>query len=134
MKTIEEIVAKMPNAKVFTVLDATSGFWQVELDDESSLLTSTTFNTPFGRYRFTRLPFGIKSAPEVFQKYMSQMLEGIPGAQPITGAYAIVDDILVWGSTVEEHDKRVRQVLERAQAYNLRLNRKKCQLQKDEVA
>ena len=62
MKTIEEIVAEMPNANVFTVLDAVSGFWQVELDEESSKLC--TFNTPFGRYRFTRLPFGIKSAPE----------------------------------------------------------------------
>ena len=123
MKTIEEIIAEMPNAKVFTVLDATSGFWQVELDNESSLL-----NTPFGRYRYTRLPFGIKSAPEVFQRYMSQMLERI------TGADAIVDDILVWGSTVEEHDKRLRQVLERAQAYNLRLNKKNCQLRKNEVA
>jgi len=132
MKTIEEIVSEMPNAKVFTVLDATSGFWQVELDDESSKLC--TFNTPFGRYRFTRLPFGIKSAPEVFQRYMTEMLEGIPGAHPINGTDAIVDDILVWGSTLEEHDERLRQVLERARQHNLKLNKKKCQLRKDEVA
>ena len=65
MTTIEEVVASMPQAKVFSVLDATSGYWQVKLDEESSKLC--TFNTPFGRYRFTRLPFGIKSAPEVFQ-------------------------------------------------------------------
>jgi hypothetical protein len=65
MKTIEEVVAGMPEAKVFSVLDATSGYWQMKLNEESSKLC--TFNTPFGRYRFTRLPFGIKSAPEVFQ-------------------------------------------------------------------
>ena len=65
MTTIEEVVVSMPQAKVFSVLDATSGYWQVKLDEESSKLC--TFNTPFGRYRFTRLPFGIKSAPEVFQ-------------------------------------------------------------------
>jgi hypothetical protein len=65
MKTIEEVVAGMPEAKVFSVLDATSGYWQMNLNEESSKLC--TFNTPFGRYRFTRLPFGIKSAPEVFQ-------------------------------------------------------------------
>ena len=88
MKTIEEIVAEMPETKLFSVLDATSGYWQMKLDEESSKLC--TFNTPFGRYSFTRLPFGIKSAPEVFQK-MSQVLEDIDGAE------AIVDDILVWG-------------------------------------
>ena len=64
MKTIEDVVAGMPEAKVFSVLDATSGYWQMKLNEESSKLC--TFNTPFGRYRFTRLPFGIKSAPEVF--------------------------------------------------------------------
>ena len=73
MKTIEEVVARMPEAKVFSVLDATSGYWQMKLNEESSKLC--TFNTPFGRYRFTRLPFGIKSAPEVFQKKISQVLE-----------------------------------------------------------
>ena len=131
MKTIKEVIVEMPNAKVFIVLHATSGFWQIELDDESSRLC--TFNTPFGRYRFTRLLFGIKSAPEVFQRYISQMLEGIPGAQPIAGADSIVDDILVWGTTGQEHDERLRQVLERARDYNLKLNRKKSQVRKDEV-
>ena len=65
MTTIEDVVADMPQAKVFSVLDATSGYWQVKLNEASSKLC--TFNTPFGRYRFTRLPFGIKSAPEVFR-------------------------------------------------------------------
>ena len=68
MTTIEEVVADMPQAKVFSVLDATSGYWQVKLGESSSKLC--TFNTPFGRYRFTRLPFGIKSATEVFQNHM----------------------------------------------------------------
>ena len=54
MKTIEEVVAEMPNGKVFTKLDATSGFWQLKLTEESSKLT--TFNTAFGRYRFRRAP------------------------------------------------------------------------------
>ena len=66
MMTIEEVVAGMPQANVFSVLDATSGYWQVKVDEATSKLC--TFNTPYGRYRFTRLPFGIKSAPEVFQK------------------------------------------------------------------
>ena len=79
MKTIEEVVSGMPEAKVFSVLDATSGYWQIKSNEESSKLC--TFNTPFGRYRFTRLPFGIKSAPEVFQKKMLQVWEDIDGAE-----------------------------------------------------
>ena len=69
----------------FSVLDARSGFWQLKLDDQSAKLC--TFNTPFGRYMFKRLPFGISSAA------MSDIFEDTEG---------VVDDILVWGSTVEE--------------------------------
>lgn len=78
MRTIEEVVSAIPGAKIFSVLDAKSGFLQIELDEASSFLT--TFNTPLGRFRWLRLPFGIKSAPEIFQHIMDHMLEGIEGA------------------------------------------------------
>ena len=61
---IEEIITKLGNAKIFTVLDAKDGFWKVPLDEQSSYLTC--FITAFGRYRWTVIPFGIKSAPEIF--------------------------------------------------------------------
>lgn len=125
LKTVEEVISQMPNAKIFTKLDATSGFWQLRLDEKSSKLC--TFNTPFGRFRFTRLPFGIKSAPEVFQKVISQMVLDIEGAE------AIIDDILVWGSNQEEHDARLKRVLERAMEYNLKLSADKCEFRKSEV-
>ena len=64
LPTIEEIATRLYGAKVFTVLDIRQGFWHVPLDEASSFLT--TFNTPFGRYRWKRMPFGISSAPEVF--------------------------------------------------------------------
>ena len=70
MTTIKEVVANMPHAKVFLVLDATSEYWQMKLDETSSKMR--TFNTQFGRYRFTRLPFGIKSAPKFFFKIACQ--------------------------------------------------------------
>ena len=75
MKTVEEVVAEMPGARVFSKLDAMSSFWQLKLDEKSSKLT--TFNTPFGRYRFLRAPFGIKSIPENFQRTMCEMIEGL---------------------------------------------------------
>ena len=75
MTTIEVVVADMPQAKVVSVLDATSGYWQVKLDEASSKLC--TFFTPFGRYRFTRLPSGIKSAPEVFQNHMPELFSDV---------------------------------------------------------
>lgn len=75
LPTIEDVATRLHGAKVFTKLDARNGFWHVALDDESSYLT--TFHTPFGRYRLRRLPFGISSAPEVFQRRMHQLIEGL---------------------------------------------------------
>ena len=66
LPAVDETLAKLEGAKVFTKLDATSGFWQVPLHKDSMLLTSLI--TPEGRYCFKRLPFGISSAPEHFKK------------------------------------------------------------------
>ena len=66
MKTVEEVAAKANNAKVYSVLDASNGYWQMKLSKDSQKYT--TFNTPFVRYKHLRLPFGIKSSSEVFQR------------------------------------------------------------------
>lgn len=65
MLTIDEIVSRMLNAKYFSKLDATSGFLQIQLDEESSKLC--TFNSPIGRYRFLRMPFGLNCASEMYK-------------------------------------------------------------------
>jgi transposase InsO family protein len=124
--TVEEVVASMPpNAKVFSVIDAKSGFLQIKLDHKSSLLT--TFNTPIGRFRWLRLPFGIKTAPEAFQRIMDTMLDGIDGAR------AIMDDILVAGTDEADHDRIMKQVVTRATEYNLKLNLSKCKVKATKV-
>ncbi|XP_046575408.1 uncharacterized protein K02A2.6-like [Haliotis rubra] len=72
--TVDHTLGQLANAKVFTKIDANSGFHQIKLTENSALLT--TFITPFGRYCYTRLPFGITSAPEYFQKQVSSLLDG----------------------------------------------------------
>ncbi|UYV76606.1 hypothetical protein LAZ67_14001435, partial [Cordylochernes scorpioides] len=115
---VEHTLAQLKGAKVFTKLDAYSGFWQIPLSSESSALT--TFITPFGRFRFKRLPFGISSAADIFQKRMSQILEGLEGT------LCHMDDIMVYGSCQEEHYKRLETVLTRVSKSGFTLNKDKC--------
>ena len=88
LPTIEDVATHLHGAKMFSLLDVRSGFWHVMLDEQSSYLT--TFNTLFGRYRWTRLPFGICSAPEVFQRKMHQLIEGLSGIEVIVDDFAVV--------------------------------------------
>ena len=110
---------------MFSTLDAASGFWQIPIDEDSQLLT--TFITPFGRYAFCRLPFGISTAPEIFQRKMSTLLEGLDGVE------VIMDDILVHGRNREEHDARLNAVLRIINDSGLKLNPKKCVFRKPEL-
>ena len=79
-----------------------------------------TFITPFGQYCFNRVPFGITSAPEYFQKRMSQILAGLPGV------VCMIDDTLVYGGTQEEHDRSLKAVLHRIKEEGGTLNFEKC--------
>ena len=116
--TLDDAIAKIGNSKFYSKLDLTSGYWQVKLDYESSLLT--TFNTPFGRYRFTRMPFGIKSAEEVFQKKFDEVCENLEGC------FKIVDDVIISGKSKQEHDHNLMAFLQRCREKNIRINREKC--------
>ena len=124
LPSVEESLAKLAGAKVFTKLDANSGFWQINLAEESKSLT--TFITPYGRYLFKRLPFGICSASEFFQKRMSEMLENHPGV------LCHMDDILVFAPTQREHDERLQKVLETIERSGITLN-EKCVFSKSSV-
>ena len=107
---VDQLLTEIGNAKVFTLADIKSAFWHVLLDESSSLLT--TFNTPVGRMKWNRMPFGISVAPEEFQRRIDESLEGLEGTK------AIADDILIWGdgNTVEEatsnHDAQLSALLE----------------------
>ena len=115
---VDETLAQLSGATIFTRLDANSGFWQIPLSPESRLLT--TFVTPFGRYCFNKLPFGISSAPEHFQQRMSRILSGL------AGVVCQMDDVLIFGCNRAEHDARLEAVLTRIKAAGITLNRDKC--------
>ena len=109
MSSVDESTVKLGSSNIFTKLDANSGFWQLPLDDESRLLT--TFITPYRRYCFNRLPFGISSAPEIFQRTISIILEGLDGV------ICHMDAILVQSVDETTHNQNVRAVLSRLQAH-----------------
>ena len=109
--TLEDILSKLRGARYFSILDARSGYWNIKLDKESSLCT--TFNSPFGRYRFLRLPFDLICAQDIFQRKVDETFGDLPG---VTG---IVDDIVVHRYDDHDHDKNLRAVLQRALAFVL---------------
>ena len=129
--TIDDVMPKLTKARVFSVADAKDGFLQVSLDGESSYIT--TFYTPFGLYRWLRMPFGIKSAPEEFQRRLDERLEGLENVA------VIVDDILIYGTgeTNEEaeksHDDALIALLERCREKGIKLNQKKLRFELDSV-
>ena len=118
LPAVDHTLGQLGGAKFFTKLDSNSGFSQVPLTEESHKLT--TFISPYGRFMFTRLPFGICSAPEHFQKRMSRALNGV------SGVALQMDDTLVFGEFEEEHDTRVRQALQRLSDNGETLNPDKC--------
>uniref|UniRef100_A0A8C7WSE9 ribonuclease H n=1 Tax=Oryzias sinensis TaxID=183150 RepID=A0A8C7WSE9_9TELE len=117
LPTLDDITPRLAGAQYFSVLDARSGYWAIKLSQESSMLT--TFNTIYGRYRFKRLPFGIVSAQDEFQRRVDEAYEGLSGVS------AIVDDILVYSRTEEEHNRNLRAVLERTREKGIKLNKDK---------
>ena len=125
LPNLEDVSPSLAGATIFSSLDAASGYYQIPLDESSSRIT--TFMTPFGRYRFRRIPMGITMAPEVFQDKMEKLLENHDGC------VVIMDDILVYGRSMEEHDARLSKVLHTIEKSGLRLNKEKCSFRETEL-
>ena len=123
--TVEEITHKLAGSRKFTKLDGTSSYLCIILDYESSLLT--TFNTPWGRYRFIRLPFGLACSQDIFQRMIDQILEHCEGV------IGIADDVVVHGKDDEEHDRRLHNLMRVAREHGLVFNREKCDVKTTSV-
>ncbi|KAF7664615.1 hypothetical protein LDENG_00171990 [Lucifuga dentata] len=123
--TPEDVQCKLAGKKIFTILDEKDGYWQVKLDDASADLC--TFNMPWGRYQFTQLPFGIKSASEVFQQLNSESFGDI------SGVHIIADDMIIAAETKEEHNCILQRVMDRAIELNVKFSAAKIQSMVSEV-
>ena len=109
-----------PEAKVFCKLDLLHGYFQCELSEEASLLT--TFLLPSGRYRYLRLPMGMSASSDVFCHGSDRLIEGLDWANKI------VDDILIYASSYAELYVRVEEVLERARQFNVTISKSKFEI------
>ena len=118
-RTLDDILPELAQSKYFIIKDATSGFWHVPLDLRSSLLT--TFNTPWGKYRWLRMPFDLKVSGDAFQERLDKVLRLVPGV------LGIADDIVIHGPTENTHDRTVLILCKTARLNNLSLNSKKMQ-------
>lgn len=125
--TLEDVLSRLHGAKWFSILDARSGYWNLRLDEASADLT--TFNTPFGRFRFNRLPFGISCAQDEFQRAIDNTFGDIPNV------LGIADDLVVIGFAEDgsDHDASLRAVLERARQRGPKLNEDKLIVRAREI-
>ena len=128
---MDEILPKLTKARMFTKLDVKSAFWHCKLDEQSSLLT--TFATPFGAYKWNRLPFGLCVSSEVFQRQLTESLDDLPGV------LFAMDDIIVTGSgtsdddAIKDHNKNLAKLLDRCKMKDIVLNKDKLELCKPEI-
>ncbi len=120
LPNVEDLLTQLAGGAVFSKLDLSHAYQQLELDDESQVFL--TLNTPRGLFKVKRLMYGIASAPAIFQKTMDQILQGIDGV------ICYLDDILIRGRSEVEHDRILDQVLTRLESHGVRLKRSKCEI------
>jgi hypothetical protein len=125
LPTTQDLYAALAGSKVFTKLDLSHAYAQMNVDKESQKYL--TINTHKGLYSYTKLPYGVKSSPKIFQAVMDKILHGVPKC------LCNQDDILIGGSKVDEHIEILSEVLDRLQKHNVHLNREKCVFMKSEA-
>ena len=111
MPKVEDIFSKLNGAKYFSTLDLRAGYHHIPLDQSS--IPKTAFNSPFGKYEYVKVPFGLAQAPAYFQELMTRIL------RDFDLAIAYLDDIIIFSRTAEEHLSHIRKVFEKLQSAKL---------------
>ena len=126
MTTLEEILERVGESRVMSKLDLAKGFYQVEVEPDSQ--DKTAFISPFGKYQFLRMPFGLKNAPAMFQRLMEVVLGDCYGCSA-----PYIDDIIVFSKDGEEHVQHLRCVLDALRRYGLTIKEEKCQFGREKL-
>ncbi|KAL7075758.1 hypothetical protein ACQ4LE_005395 [Meloidogyne hapla] len=125
LPTPQEIWTEMHGNKVFSQLDLRDAYLQIELDNESKKLAN--INTHRGLFEVQRLPFGVKSAPAIFQKLMDELISGLHGV------FAYLDDLIIVSKNETEHKEVLFELFERIENYGLKIQLEKCNFFKSEL-
>lgn len=115
---VHDFAVQVGASKYFTKLDLHAAYYAIPVNEAD--IPKTAVTTPFGLFEYTRLPFGLKGAPQTFQRFMNEVLRGIDNA------YAYIDDVLITSETEDEHYGHIEAVFKRLQTYGLVINMAKC--------
>lgn len=124
---INEVLSQMKSQKFFTVLDLKSGFHQIPLHEKD--IPKTAFSVNNGKYEFTRLPFGLRNAPAIFQRTLDNILRELIGKC----CYVYIDDIIIFGEDEETHLNNIGKVFSTLEKANMKVQIDKCEFFKSEV-
>ena len=131
LPTLDDVLPDLSKARIITTMDLRAGYWHVKLDDESSNLT--TFTTPYGRYKWLRLPFGTSVSAEIFAKRLYDCVHDL------SGIVCIADDLMIYGvgrtddEATRDHDLKLEKLLQRCREVGIRLNASKMSLRQKSV-
>lgn len=127
LPNITDLFDKLGKSTYFTTLDLASGYHQIEVAESDR--QKTAFSTQFGHYEFSRMPFGLKTAPATFQRAMDNILRGLQGIHCLI----YLDDVIIFSSSLQEHLQKLRTVFDRLRATNLKVQLDKSEFLRKEV-
>ena len=122
-----QIISTLGQARFFTSLDFTHGYYQIKLEESSKQYTA--FACELGQFEYNRLAMGLTNPCETFQKLMNEVLDGLIGHI----CFVYLDDILIFSSTMQEHLEHVKLVVQRLRNHNLKVKPKKCEIAKTRI-